>query len=97
MAHNLKVVGSNPTPATNFFVRPLDYRVSVLRTANGTYFIGLSDGRLADSSNMKAGSFSLDCAGISLARLTIRNSDLLRTGRLPYALYKFSAKPVERF
>jgi putative endonuclease len=54
--HNLKVVGSNPTPATNFLVshfsiNPMLYRVYVLRNSTGKFYIGLSEDvtrRLAD-------------------------------------------------
>ncbi len=45
MAHNLKVVGSNPTPATNSPVKPgfFMYRVYVIRNASGKFYIGLSE------------------------------------------------------
>jgi hypothetical protein len=51
-AHNLKVVGSNPAPATNFkpvtrraFFVSMDksYQVYVLQNSAGRFYIGLSE------------------------------------------------------
>ena len=47
-AHNLKVGGSNPPPATNFFdcmvqSTPDRYYVYVLRNPAGTHYIGLTN------------------------------------------------------
>src|SRR5215471_1975141 len=41
-AHNLKVAGSNPAPATNFSAAVL-YRVYVIQNREGKFYIGLSD------------------------------------------------------
>ena len=43
-AHNLKAAGSNPAPATNFFVNSRCLIASTLsKTARGKYYLGLSD------------------------------------------------------
>src|ERR1700726_4125891 len=43
-AHNLKVAGSNPAPATNLSLRmALGYRVYVLQNNEGNFYIGLSE------------------------------------------------------
>ena len=42
-AHNLKVAGSNPAPATNFFPAAMPYRVYVIQNREGKFYIGLSD------------------------------------------------------
>src|SRR5215471_14371658 len=43
-AHNLKVAGSNPAPATNFSRRMAGaYRVYVLQNAEGRFYVGLTD------------------------------------------------------
>jgi predicted GIY-YIG superfamily endonuclease len=40
-AHNLKVAGSNPAPATNLIA--VTYRVYVIQNDEGKFYIGLSD------------------------------------------------------
>ena len=42
-AHNLKVAGSNPAPATNSLPAALAYRVYVIQNHRGKFYIGLSD------------------------------------------------------
>ena len=42
-AHNLKVAGSNPAPATNFLSTAVAYRVYVIQNREGKFYIGLSD------------------------------------------------------
>ena len=42
-AHNLKVAGSNPAPATNFLAAAVSYRVYVIQNREGRFYIGLSD------------------------------------------------------
>jgi putative endonuclease len=42
-AHNLKVAGSNPAPATNFLSTAVTYRVYILRNCGGSFYIGLSE------------------------------------------------------
>ena len=42
-AHNLKVAGSNPAPATKFLSTAVTYRVYVIRNRVGKFYIGLSD------------------------------------------------------
>src|SRR6266478_1735273 len=43
-AHNLKVAGSNPAPATTFLSRMLaTYRVYVLQNHGGRFYVGLTD------------------------------------------------------
>src|SRR5262249_47327268 len=43
-AHNLKVAGSNPAPATKFPLRiAMIYRVYVLQNREGSFYVGLSE------------------------------------------------------
>ena len=42
-AHNLKVAGSNPAPATNFSPSAVLCRVYVIQNREGKFYIGLSD------------------------------------------------------
>src|SRR5437899_732114 len=53
-AHNLKVAGSNPAPATNLFQTAVAYRVYVIQNREGKFYIGLTDdvGRRINQHNM---------------------------------------------
>src|SRR6266571_6040631 len=42
-AHNLKVAGSNPAPATNFRRMAATYRVYILQNREARFYIGLSE------------------------------------------------------
>jgi predicted GIY-YIG superfamily endonuclease len=42
-AHNLKVAGSNPAPATNFLSTAVTYRVYVIQNREGQLYIGVSE------------------------------------------------------
>ena len=42
-AHNLKVAGSNPAPATNPFQTAVAYRVYLIQNREGQFYTGVSD------------------------------------------------------
>ncbi len=52
-AHNLKVVGSNPAPATNFL--RLDYFVYIIENAVGRKYIGLTENILVRLQDQNSG------------------------------------------
>src|SRR5207248_10078512 len=80
-AHNLKVAGSNPAPATNLFQTAVAYRVYVIQNREGKFYIGLSDD--ADLRRLRGWRVRVIRFSLIRQRIQVTESESIDAGNAP--------------